>query len=258
MIANSGHDENGRYSGGAAGDQTGSEWEIRAWYNRPWNCVLRYPDIAVGEMIAELAREAAANDAIGYDQGQRRSFYTALSQSGWRPANITTKCEADCSAGVAALVIATGHLLGLPKLQAVSPDCYTGNLKAALKAAGFDAFTDKSYLISEAYLQPGDVLLYEGHHTAIELDWGSKAERPTEPEPFYKNLGWNQNDNGWWYAWGSEKGQYHCNNVVRIADADGTERLWAFDVEGYLVDPNSCEMNANGSIKYIHGTRIKP
>lgn len=29
MISNCGYDENGKYSGGAAGDQTGAEWEIR-------------------------------------------------------------------------------------------------------------------------------------------------------------------------------------------------------------------------------------
>jgi len=43
-IANSGHDERGRYSGGKAGDQTGTEWAIINWYNRPWNCVLRHPN----------------------------------------------------------------------------------------------------------------------------------------------------------------------------------------------------------------------
>ena len=28
MISNCGHDENGRYSGGKAGDQTGTEWQV--------------------------------------------------------------------------------------------------------------------------------------------------------------------------------------------------------------------------------------
>ena len=42
MIANSGYDEHGKYSGGTAGDQTGKEWRIIPYYNRPWNCVLRH------------------------------------------------------------------------------------------------------------------------------------------------------------------------------------------------------------------------
>ena len=45
-ISNSGSDEHGNYKGGAAGDNTGKEWYIRDWYNRPWNCVLRYQEAA--------------------------------------------------------------------------------------------------------------------------------------------------------------------------------------------------------------------
>ena len=47
MISNCGHDENNRYSGGKAGDQTGTEWRVINWYNRPWKCVLRHPDAKV-------------------------------------------------------------------------------------------------------------------------------------------------------------------------------------------------------------------
>lgn len=36
MISNCGHDERGRYSSGKAGDQTGTEWYIRSWYNHKW------------------------------------------------------------------------------------------------------------------------------------------------------------------------------------------------------------------------------
>jgi hypothetical protein len=61
MISNSGHDENGVYSGGKAGDQTGTEWQIQPWYNRPWTNVLRYPVVTVREKIAELAEEAATS-----------------------------------------------------------------------------------------------------------------------------------------------------------------------------------------------------
>ena len=43
MISNCGHDERGKYSGGKAGDQTGTEWQVINWYNRPWKCVLRHP-----------------------------------------------------------------------------------------------------------------------------------------------------------------------------------------------------------------------
>ncbi len=175
MISNCGHDERGKYAGGAAGDQTGTEWEIRSWYNRPWNCVLRHPDREVGNMLAELGRAAAKNNLVGYDQGQRGTYWQHLKASNYDPSQITVKCEADCSSGVAANVKAAGYRLGIKALQNVSADCYTGNLRAALKAAGFEVLTASKYLTSDAYLLPGDILLYEGHHTATNLDTGSKA-----------------------------------------------------------------------------------
>lgn len=175
MISNCGHDENGRYSGGQAGDQTGTEWEIRAWYNRPWNYVLRHPDRSVGNLLAELGRAAANNPLVGYDQNQRHTYWQHLKASNYDPAQITIACEADCSSGVAANVKAAGYRLGVKSLQNVSSECYTGNLRAALKAAGFEVLTDSKYLTSDAYLLPGDILLYEGHHTATNLDTGSKA-----------------------------------------------------------------------------------
>ncbi|MCI8410379.1 MAG: SH3 domain-containing protein, partial [Lachnospiraceae bacterium] len=120
MISNSGHDENGKYSGGAAGDQTEKEWAIIGWYNRPWKCVIRHPDSNVRKTIASLSEKAAKNDNIGYDQGQRVSYWNELAKVKYNPSAIKTKCEADCSAGVMANVKATGYLLDNAKLKAVS------------------------------------------------------------------------------------------------------------------------------------------
>lgn len=181
MISNSGSDENKKYSGGKAGDQTGNEWNIIPWYNRPWNCVLRHPDAEVANLLAELAEEAAQNNNIGYDQGQRTTFWARLSEVGYRPKNIKTPCEADCSAGVAALVKAVGYLLKRVTLQNVSKDAYTGNLKAALKAAGFTVLTNTKYLTSGDYLVRGDILLNEGHHTATNITTGPKATPAVAP-----------------------------------------------------------------------------
>ncbi|MGI6007532.1 MAG: hypothetical protein ACOX8E_08595 [Ruminococcus sp.] len=175
MISNCGHDENGRYSGGAAGDQTGGEWEIRSWYNRPWNYVLRYPDAKVRELIAAMAEAAARNNLIGYDQSDRYTFWQHLKASSYDPSQITVRCEADCSSGVAAIVKAVGYRLNIAKLKNVSIYCYTGNLRSALKTAGFTVLAASKYLTSLDYLLRGDILLYEGHHVAINLTTGSKA-----------------------------------------------------------------------------------
>lgn len=179
MISNCGHDEKNKYSGGAAGDQTGTEWAVIAWYNRPWKCVLRHPDAKVRSMIAQMAKAAANNNMVGYDQSQRYTFWEHLKASNYDPAKITVKCEADCSSGVAAIVKGAGYRLGIQKLKDVSIYCYTGNLRAALKAAGFEVLTDSKYLTSDAYLLEGDILLNDSCHTATNLTTGSKATTTT-------------------------------------------------------------------------------
>ena len=178
-ISNCGHDENGRYSRGKAGDQTGSEYQVRSWYDRPWLCVLRHPDARVGQKLATIAKNAANNNCIGYDQSQRGTYYTALKAANWKPKNIKTKCEADCSSSTAANVIAAGHQLGIKKLQGLNPNCTTSNLRAALKAVGFEVLTASKYLTSDSLLMPGDILLNDGHHVAINLTKGSKAASTT-------------------------------------------------------------------------------
>lgn len=179
MISNCSHDENGKYKDGAAGDQ-GGEWVIRSWYNRPWNVVIRYPDRAVGNEIAKLARAAAENDNIGYDQNDRYAFWKQLKANGYDPAKISTPCEADCSSGVAAIIKATGYILGIDKLTKMSIYAYTGDLRYRAESIGFEALTDSKYLDSDDYLLPGDILLYENHHTCINLDEGKYVnKKPT-------------------------------------------------------------------------------
>lgn len=173
-ISNSGGDENGGIHGGTAGDQTGNEWCIRNWYNRPWSCVLRHPNQEVRELIAELGIEAANNNKIGYDQYQRDTYWTQLQKAGYRPSKITVACEADCSAGVIANTKAVGYLLGISALKNIGAS-YTGNMRTAYKNAGFQVLTDSKYLTSGDYLLPGDILLNDGAHTATNLGIGSKS-----------------------------------------------------------------------------------
>ena len=175
MISNCGHDERNKYSGGKAGDQTGGEWAVIDWYNRPWNCVLRHPDPKVRAEIAKLARAAAENDLIGYDQGDRYTFWQHLEASSYDPMKITVACEVDCSAGVAAIVKAVGYRLNIDELKKVSIYDYTGNLRADLKNHGFEVLVASKYLTSAVYLLSGDILLLESHHTAVNLTDGSKS-----------------------------------------------------------------------------------
>ena len=173
-ISNSGHDEKGRYTGGIPGDQTKKEWEIKNWYNRPWNCIIRHPNQKVRQLLAELAIEAANNEMIGYNQSNRDSFWRQLQLNYYRPSRIKVPCDSDCSAGVIALTRAVGRLLGISALSSINAT-YTKNMRTGYYNAGFLILTKPDYLRSPDYLLPGDILLNDDSHTAINLGIGQKA-----------------------------------------------------------------------------------
>ena len=175
MISNCGKDERNKYSGGVAGDQTGREYEIRSWYNRPWDCVLRYPALRVGEVIGSIATRAANNSFIGYDQGERLSMYNALATVGWDVDKIRKPVEADCSSSTMAVIISAGYKLGITSLQRLQPSLVTWNMENPLLAAGFIRLTNRKFLDSDKYLLPGDILLNRKSHVAINVSYGSEA-----------------------------------------------------------------------------------
>ena len=176
MISNCGYDERNKYTGGKAGDQTGEEWKITEWYDRPWNCVLRYPDAKIREMIADKAEKAAKNNNVGYDMYQRYTFWNELKKVGYDPSKITTPCEADCSSGVTAIVRAIGFELGINKLQNISETTYTENMRDGFQKAGFEVLTAQKYKKSPDYLVRGDILLNDKKHVTTNLTNGSKVE----------------------------------------------------------------------------------
>ena len=182
-IANSGKDENGGTKGGKAGDQTGHEAEVRKYYVRPWTVVLRYPDQAVADKIADLSIAMCLNDKIGYDQSERTSYWAALKKAGYDPSKITTACEEDCTAGVSANVRAAGYIFGIKTLENV-PICSSRNMRQEFTRAGFIALTASKYLTNPDYLLPGDIMLYENHHAACNLTVGSKVREQWNPSSY--------------------------------------------------------------------------
>ena len=181
MISNCGSDEHGKTHGGKAGDQTGKEWRIRSWYDRPWKCILRYKGEAVADLIADLAILSAENDKIGYDQWERDTYWKYLVKADYHPENIKAVCESDCSAGVMAIVKATGYRLGIKALKDVNEKLTCRGMRKALEKAGFEVLDAKKYLTSEKYLQRGDILLNDTAHTAIEVGDGKvKSQKDTQ------------------------------------------------------------------------------
>ena len=195
MISNSGSDERGKYSGGSAGDSTGREWRIIPWYNRPWNCVIRHQDKLVRDTLADLAEQAANNNHIGYDQGQRWTYWEQLKKVGYYPKNITVNCESDCSTGVISNTWATGHLLDYKSLMDINAT-YTGNMREVYRKNGFIILTDSKYLTSDKYLLRGDILLNDAHHVATNLTNGIYAEEVDEVtyERWKQFMGWYKDE----------------------------------------------------------------
>lgn len=183
-ISNASSNELGKITGGTPGDQTGKEIRVIGWYNpsSKWDWYIEHPSDTVMEWIAVLAEEMAANDKIGYDQGNDRDTYWAqLQKSQYRPKNIKTACECDCSSGVATNVKAVGYLLDIPELKKVSHQCWTGNILSALVAAGFKASNDSKYLTSDTYVRRGGILLNLDGHVTTFVTSGSK------PTPILKS-----------------------------------------------------------------------
>lgn len=212
-ISNCGHDERGRYSGGRAGDQTGTEWQIRSWYNHNWKCVIRFP-ANIREQLALNAEKAAKNNLIGYDQNERLTYYNHLKASNWDASKITIACEADCSASVSANIIAAGYRLGIDKLKNFNKSNTTSTLRSACKAVGAEILTDSKYLTSDKYLLRGDLILKDGSHICTNLTNGSKATpSASTPSPVPSTTSTNEI---------IKLGQQHANNFAQCGlVADG-------------------------------------
>lgn len=76
--------ELGTVSGGEPGDQTGTEFYIRGYYNYPWNCVLRYVEVQIGankgsETVSE--NDTAQSDKISYSGRVKRDTLCKLEPS---------------------------------------------------------------------------------------------------------------------------------------------------------------------------------
>lgn len=168
MIGQASSDEYGRYKNGKAGNQNGRELNIRAWYNRPWDTVLRPKKPEVAEKIAVAMEQACRNMNIGYDQWERTTLYFLALKAGWDLSKVNAPCETDCSALVAVCVNAAGIN--------VSKDMYTGNEAQILLATGeFKAIKTTTYTASDKYLMRGDILLNTRSHTAVVLSNGTNA-----------------------------------------------------------------------------------
>jgi GH25 family lysozyme M1 (1,4-beta-N-acetylmuramidase) len=179
MIGHACKNEHKTYKDGQAGDQTKVEVYIRTWYNRPWNVVLRAKDKNTREKLAQAMEMACKNESIGYAQNTRNTLWNNVKNNQFNPSKTTKAVNTDCSA----LVCVCCAYAGVPiqYLQISNNSLTTSTLRKYLLTSGmFEVLTDSKYLTSDKYLLRGDILLYEGHHTAINLDDGIYTNQTTQ------------------------------------------------------------------------------
>ena len=161
-------DENGKASGGTAGDQNGKEVLTRSWYNKPWNVMLRPKSATVAELSARACEAACENSNIGYDQGGRNTLYAKAKAVDFNLEAVGA-CECDCSSLMHVCAIAGGA-----NLTYGSNGHTTRTMVKEFVASGdYEKFTDSKYLTDDKYLKRGDVLVKEGSHTVMVLTNGS-------------------------------------------------------------------------------------
>lgn len=156
-----------------AGDQTGREVYTRAFYRKPWNIMLRYKDAGIALKASKIAVKLAHSNLVGYDQSERNTLYKALKKHNWDvDAYIRSgkKTETDCSAFVYACFCCV-----VPGMRSSGNAPTTATMRAVYRKHGFGVYVSDKYLSSDAYLKPGDVLVKEHGHTAMNVSTGSKV-----------------------------------------------------------------------------------
>ena len=175
-VVNASLDENGHISGGQPGDQTGQEVRVQNWYSRPWDHMIRWPNQAQATQAANVAAQLANSNLVGYNQDRRNTLYNKLRDYGWNVnAYIASGdlTEVDCSSFVFAC-----YAYVLPAIRYNGNAPTTADMVSVYSSWGFQVYTNSIYLTSPDYLNDGDILLYENHHTVIAYEPGYVPPQP--------------------------------------------------------------------------------
>lgn len=169
-VAYASADERGKASGGKAGDQTGKEVKVANYYQFGQTYVLRWKNDNLGERAAHYIEAIAKSPLVGYDQSQRTTLYTELKAVKWYVGKLKKPVETDCSALIAVVVNAMGIK--------VSPNLWTGNLRAALMQTGqFTSHTGDGWTNTDKNLKKGDIILNPITHVVMAIEDGANVKR---------------------------------------------------------------------------------
>lgn len=187
--------ENGKISGGIAGDNTGKEVYISNYkvHSKGWR-VLRAQNDAVAKGIAVAMEAACNNDLIGYDQIQRNTLYDLIVDDKFDPSKADQPCETDCSALVRVCILYALRKNGISNLI---EEFYTGNQASILlKTKLFTEMLGDIYTTQPDYLKRGDILVTKTKgHTVVVLDDGDSISLGKDIQDTYA-LGERELKNG--------------------------------------------------------------
>lgn len=165
-------DENGRITGGRAGDQTGAEVATEDYYkaSKSWRA-FRAKDTSKRRGLARAMKEACNNPNIGYDQSQRNTLFNEAEKHLFNIALVSVPCECDCSSLVRVCCAYVG--IGLS-------DFSTGNEADILLSSGYFDEVKFTQTTGKGLIE-GDILVTKTKgHTAIVVY--SDDEEPETPD----------------------------------------------------------------------------
>jgi hypothetical protein len=233
LIGSARSDENGKITGGKAGDQNGGkEVSTQNWYRHKngWR-VFRCKDPDKAAKMAEAMRNLCATNYVGYDQWQRNTLFDALKAVGWKLGLLKKNVETDCSALIRVCCAYAGITL---------PDFNTSTeAKVLLDSGEFVELKGTKYTEQDDFLAIGDVLVsFVKGHTVMALTDGKKHTQVTVATgPVVKKGSWN-----------IRKGPGTGYDVVGVVH--GGDRLVTVDDDGWQA------VQWNGEVAYISKTAV--
>jgi len=171
-------DENGSVRNGKAGDQTSKEVCVRTWYNKPWDCILRYKDYDIACKAADIAIKLANSNLVGYDQYQRNTLYQELKKNKWNVDQYIksgVKTETDCSAFIYAC-----YCCLIPELRSDSNAPITSTIPVLFRKNGFEENPKGVSLKNDTKALKGDIYDNTAHHIVMMASNGLFAKAPTK------------------------------------------------------------------------------
>lgn len=242
--------ENGKVSGGKAGDQTGKEVSTQSFYvhRKGWT-VIRAKDANTREIIARTMEQACNNANIGYCQSHRYTLTNEAAKYNYDVSRVNKPVETDCSELVRVCCLAAGVKV---------PAFTTRNEVGVLQGTGrFDILRDSKYTTKDTYLMRGDILDTEsGGHTVVVLSNGSGvSSNSSTPTPAPTPVNTNTN---------SSKFNQHLKDLQGAIKADGIYSFPKYGCDGefgaetdkglskVILSKSSCRVN--GQWRYVNTT----